>query len=627
MVRRRPAALVKAVDWSLRGRLFVGYGIVLSLVAVVVIWSLVLVNRLGRASDAILRENYRSIIAAEHMIDALERQDSALLLMLLGDSEAGAAQFRDNETEFLQYLGRAADNITIDGEAEVIEAIRQAYTAYLAAADLDPPASGDLPAARRRYQSRLLPLFQTVRDECGRLRELNQAVMFAASSNAHRLAWKSTATLAIVGTAILLLGLFFSLLLANLISRPLRQMIGGLQQIAAGQYDIELPRTSSDELGVLAAEFNTMARQLQAYRDLSLEQTVAQQRQVDAVLNSIADGLLVVGSDLTVTDLNRVAARMFGTDRETARGRHLLEVVDARELFEQVREVVEAAGPPRLASAPILALPVGDEVRHYQLTISKIRGDEPHPGAVILLTDVTRLKELDRLKTEFVMTASHELRTPLTGIGMSVALLRERAEAGQDPQAVELLEVAEDDVTRLRALVDDLLDLSKLEAGKVDLDRQPLAVGVLLAQAAGLLRGQFEEKGITLTVEPVEDGLRVEADATKITWVLTNLLANALRFTPAGGRVSLAADRLAGQARLSVADTGAGIPAEAQSRIFDKFVQVEGQVAGGTGLGLAICREIVRAHRGSIWVESEVGQGSTFSFTLPLTEPTVGGRE
>jgi len=611
------------VDWSLRGRLFAGFGIVLSLVAVAVVWALVLVNRLGLASDAILRENYRSIIAAEHMIDALERQDSAILLVLLGDEAAGLHQFREHEAEFLQSLGRAADNLTVPGEAEVVTAIQTHYTAYLAAcAELQLRLEHQPGPGRADYQRSLLPLFLRVREECAGLREMNQKVMFAASANAHRLSRRSTATLAVAGGAILCFGLIVSLFLANLISRPLRKMIGGLQRIAAGDYDIELPRTSSDELGVLAAEFNTMARQLQTYRDLNLERTVAQQRRIEAVLGSIADGLLVVSGEMTITELNAVAARLFGIDRQDARGRHLLEVCEDREFYEQVREVAEAdPGRPSSNEGRLLKRPVADEVRYYQLTISKVRGPDAHPGAIVMLTDVSRLKELERLKTEFVMTASHELRTPLTGLGMSLALLREGAAETLDPPQRELLEVAEDESQRLKALVDDLLDLSKLEAGRLEMDIQHVPVALLFEQAAGVLRGQVEAKGLALLIESLDGAPEVLADATKITWVLTNLIANALRFTPAGGRITLSTELLAGQRRLAVADTGQGIPPEYQSRIFDKFVQVDGRSSEGTGLGLAICRAIVKAHRGTIWVESEVGQGSTFSFTLPAVDP------
>jgi NtrC-family two-component system sensor histidine kinase KinB len=232
---------------------------------------------------------------------------------------------------------------------------------------------------------------------------------------------------------------------------------------------------------------------------------------------------------------------------------------------------------------------------------------------------VTRLKELDRLKNEFVMTASHELRTPLTSIGMSVSLLMETAAAKLNDQERELLGVCHEEVNRLKALVNDLLDLSKIEAGKLELSLEPVAPGFLSQQAGAMIKSQAEAKGITLTLAVPEDLPEVLADANKIIWVLVNLLANAVRYTPVGGHIRLGGELLGDKVHLKVQDDGPGVPREMQSRIFDKFVRLDqGEATSGSGLGLAISKEIIRAHRGVIWLESEPGQGSTFTFTLPL---------
>jgi NtrC-family two-component system sensor histidine kinase KinB len=206
-----------------------------------------------------------------------------------------------------------------------------------------------------------------------------------------------------------------------------------------------------------------------------------------------------------------------------------------------------------------------------------------------MLRDVTRLREVERLKSEFVMAASHELRTPLTSIGMSVDLLQEHAAAGLAEKDRELLATAHEEVERMKALINDLLDLAKIETGRILLDFGPVAVDELVGRV----------------------------DANKITWVLTNLVSNALRHARHGGHIHVTAIPVGPQIHLAVQDDGPGIPHEYQARIFQKFVQVKGRESGGTGLGLAICKEIVRAHGGTIWVESKPGQGSTFTFTIP----------
>jgi NtrC-family two-component system sensor histidine kinase KinB len=236
-----------------------------------------------------------------------------------------------------------------------------------------------------------------------------------------------------------------------------------------------------------------------------------------------------------------------------------------------------------------------------------------------LLRDVTRLAELDRLKSEFVMTTSHELRTPLTSIGMSIALLRETALNKLDTKEQQLLSAAHEDLQRLRVLVNNLLDLSRIEAGKMEMDFSSRPVSPLLERVVESFKVQADQKGVALSFNVPEGLPHVKGDANQISWVLTNLVSNALHFTPRGGNIQLTAEAFGPFIQISVRETGPGIPNEYQSKIFDKFVQVKSHnVLGGSGLGLAICKEIVRAHGGTIWVDSVPGAGSTFTFTVPL---------
>jgi NtrC-family two-component system sensor histidine kinase KinB len=242
-------------------------------------------------------------------------------------------------------------------------------------------------------------------------------------------------------------------------------------------------------------------------------------------------------------------------------------------------------------------------------------------GVVLLFRDITSLKELDRLKSEFVMTASHELRTPLTSLGMSIDLLREKVQGKLKEKEEQLLSAAHEDLQRLKALVNDLLDLSRIEAGKIEMDFDRVSVQLLFEKAVSSLIAQANDKDIQLTFSAPSGLPLVKADANKITWVLTNLISNALRYTSSGGKIHLYAEHFGAQTYVSVSDDGAGIPYEYQTKIFEKFVQVKSrQDAVGTGLGLTICKEIVRAHGGTIWVDSAPGEGSTFTFTLPVSE-------
>jgi NtrC-family two-component system sensor histidine kinase KinB len=219
------------------------------------------------------------------------------------------------------------------------------------------------------------------------------------------------------------------------------------------------------------------------------------------------------------------------------------------------------------------------------------------------------------------MTASHELKTPVQSLGMSIELLQEDAAEKLTDKQKQLLSAAHEEVQRLKSLLSDLLDLSKIEAGKVEMDFTRVPVRLLVEKAISVFKARAEEQEAELSSGVPEELADVRADANKITWVLTNLISNALRYVHRAGHIRLSAERVGQWVHLSVSDDGEGIPPEYQSRIFDKFVQVRSDRAvGGTGLGLAICKEIVRAHNGVIWVDSTPGKGSTFTFTLPVAE-------
>lgn len=606
---------------SLRKKIFGGYGLALCLVGMVSAWAFVTLRDLGRASEAILRENYKSILAAENMIQAIERQDSATLLVLLGYEEDGVAQFSENESLFLQWLGRAKDNLTVEGEGRVVEGLERGYQAYLArCAMLRLGGVKNPDDGRRRYHETVLPSFQAVRDQCRRLHDLNESAMFRASERARVISATARWSGAVVSFAAVALGLGFSLVLSNLLVRPLQRLTGAAHQLADGNYDVEIPAQSSDELGLLAGEFNTMVKKLKAFRDLDVGRLVAEKRKSEAVIRSMDDGILVVDSDLRISDLNPTGARVFGADPQGAVGRHVLEVVRDERLFGLLKQAATDDRAPALEEgADVVTVERAGSRLHYNFSILPILPKAgAAPSVLLILRDVTRLKELDRLKSEFVMTASHELRTPLTSMGLALDLLLEGGEGKFSENEHQLLSAAHEELTRLKALVNDLLDLSKIEAGKIELNLTAAGLATLCDKAVSTMTGQAAAKAVRLEASLPDSLPDVRADDTKITWVLINLISNALRYVEDGGRIDVSAALVGERVHVTVADDGAGIPYEYQSRIFEKFVQLKaGRDTGGSGLGLSICREIVKGHGGTIWVESEPGHGSKFTFTLP----------
>ncbi|MGB3559843.1 MAG: ATP-binding protein [Geitlerinemataceae cyanobacterium] len=606
---------------KLKTKILLGYGSALLMVLLMGGWGILNLSRLGRASDAILRENYRSILAAQKKIDALERQDSAFLLMFLGDREAGLEQFKEYEIVFLQWLSRAKDNITISGEAEIIEEIEQQYRDYLVSVFQLQTQSGNPPdSIATDYRTRLLPKFERVRQLCNELLELNQKTMLATSDRAQTLSQQAIWSTVALGSTAAGVGLTLSLLLSERLTRPLREMTRAAEQIAEGEYEVVLPVNSNDELGHLAGEMQAMSRKLKAFRELNIGRVIGAKKRSEAIIASISEGVVVVDEQMRIVAINPKAAELFRLEAQPVEGMPFVEVIDNRQLYQLLQTTLDTQKAPKLTSEQgAIEIELENQTEYYQLAIAPVKnGKHQILGVVLLLKNVTQLKEIDRLKSEFVMTASHELRTPLTGMAMSVDLLLETAPQKLSDRECQLLDATQEDIQRLRALVNDLLDLSKIESGRIDMELVPIDLAFVVEKVIATFQLQAAEKNIAIAYESADTDQGAIADANKIAWVLTNLVGNALRYVESGGTIAIGVRQRNRWVFVSVRDDGAGIPLEHQSKIFDKFVQVNTERdVGGSGLGLAICQEVVKAHGGTIWVESTPGNGSTFTFTLP----------
>ncbi len=613
---------------NLRRKMLLGYGFAFAMLALVMGWAVVRLSDLGRASESILQQNYRSIDAAWMMREALHRQNEALL----SDTAAIAGlspSFMGAEADFLFWLGRAGDNITVPGEDSVLAVISELYGAYL-----DSCASGlgqtSEPGHSVRLARVVAPLSVELDSTLGTLLSLNQGAMYEASRRASEMAESGSRSTMIIGGLGLAFGIAFSILLSGRILRPLYQTIAAARRLASGDYGSRVTGGGSDELGSLAAEFNSMAGELEKFESMHVDRMMSEKSKTEAILNGIDDGIILVDQDLRVQDMNPAATSLLGTPwTEHSRKPRLSELIHEERLLSEAARISDGAESGILTEEErIFELDRKGEKLFLMMTAIPLEhSGRSLPGCVIVLRDVTRAREVDRMKSEFVMAAAHELRTPVTSIGMSIDLLVDHCSDDLGPRERELLEAAHGEVHRLKALISDLLDLSRMEAGRIDLEIETVPVQLLFERIRSIYEGQLASKGSTISIGGMESGLSVRADPGKISWVLSNLVSNALRFIPEGsGSIDLGAKRAGEDVILSVSDNGPGIPVGHQTRIFQKFVHFEEPgKAGGSGLGLAICREVVRASGGTIWVESEPGEGAVFSFSLPAA-PRNGGQ-
>jgi NtrC-family two-component system sensor histidine kinase KinB len=608
-------------------RLRVLAGQAANLVLVVLVWvgAFFLLMELGRSAQAILSENYRSIEAANGMLHALARQEAVELAALAGSAPAMEDAFTAAESEFLQWLAREKDNITLPGEREAAHAAESLYTVYLGRHRVFARVLGmGTAAARGYYAAEIVPARRAVAAQAARLVEMNREQMFGASRNTHRTAVRSLVLVILVGVLALVGGILLSVWLSRRITAPVRRLTALTNEVAEGNLDVYIAPPSQDEIGQLALSFDAMVRRLKQYRDMDVARLVAERTKADAVIAVIGDGIITFDAEYRITSANTAALAALGLSREKTIGRHFLEVLNDERMFEQLRSTHERGGTPAGADQE-LAVERGERTFHYRYAFTPIVTDDGRSlGVVLFLQDISKFRELDRLRTEFVLTASHELKTPLTALTMAVRLLEELP---LDERGRELVATAREETDRLRATVYELLDLSRIESGRVEMRPQSVDLTLLFERARAAVAAPAEARAVAVATSAPADLPAVRADPERILLVLVNLLGNAVRHSPAGGTVTVSARCVGARVFTTVADEGPGIPAEVQSRVFEPFYRVEGEEArGGSGLGLAIAREIVRAHDGTIWVESELGRGSRFTFALPVAEAT-GGKE
>jgi two-component system, NtrC family, sensor histidine kinase KinB len=467
----------------------------------------------------------------------------------------------------------------------------------------------------------LEPQFNVVRARADDLLRLNQEAMRRKADDASRIARRWFFITLALALALMAAGIAIEIGLSNAILGPVRQLTEATTRMAGGDLDAAVPVRSGDEIGTLAVGFNRMAERIRELRRSDLGKLLVAQQTTEAAIDSLYDPVLVTDSDRCLTRVNAAAERLFGT-RDNVIGRRIDEVTKDSRIAQAVSDVL-SSGSTVASESPSAVVPwaVGGTRRAFRVRSTPMRdADARLVGAVTLLEDITHLAEISRLKSEFIADASHELRTPLTSVQMGIHLLLEEATGTLTERQKDILQVCRDDTARLDRLMRELLDLAKLESGDVTPVRVPLRVSSLMRGAVDALRLQFEAKGLVLDVDAAPDLPQVFADRAQIERVIGNLVTNAARAMPQGGTIAVSAAARGKVVAISVADTGVGIPRDYLANIFEPFVQVPNGPSGGAGLGLTISRRIVEAHGGELSVQSTVGQGSTFTFTIPIAE-------
>ena len=603
---------------GIRTKLVIAFAGLLLIVAAVGVVSIHTLNESSQAIQRILRENYDSVAACDHLKVALDKLDRQAELCLLEDRPDLCRQSEPILGDFEKNLRIQRGNVTLPGEQELTDKLTDAWKGYRQNLE-NFYKLADLAERREFYHQQLLPPSQTIREASQKIIDLNLNNMVAADGQAQlRVAQTRKAMLFLLFIA-MGMGAGFTVLAGPAILEPIASLTRSVREIQKGNLDLVVNIHSQDEIGQLGEAFNQMAASLRELRRSDRAHLLRAQRSTQLALDSLSDAVAICNPDGKIELANDAAQRLFGLVPESTVSEAGNEKIT--QMFVRVCQEERPLQPRGYDKA--IQIFIGD-AEHFFLPQAIPIFDQARQlvGVTLMLTDVTRLRRLDEVKNGLISTVSHELKTPLTSIRLAIHVLLGEKLGPLSPPQTELLATARQDSDRLYQVIEDLLDISRIESGGAEMQLQPVNVEELIGQATDKVRSAFRDRKITLSLNVAADVPPVLVDPDRFQLVFDNLLSNALKYTSAGGEVRLTARPEDSMVRFAVEDTGIGIAPEYLPRIFEKFFRVPGQEQISSGLGLTIAKETVEAHGGVLEVASQPGKGTTFTFTVKAVKET-----
>lgn len=532
--------------------------------------------QLKEDSNVILKDNYESLEYCHTM-------------------QKGLDDLSINETVsfsgFDSVLKLQEANITESGEKEVTNLIRKQFEQLRA---------GDTSIAT----------IENIRDNIQKVLALNMTAIKIKNEKANRTADTALAYISFIATIIFLVGFTFSFNFPSVLTSPISSLTEGIQQISKKNYQHRIHLDRKDEFREMADAFNDMADRLEYFENSNLNKIIFEKTRAEAVINSLKDASIGIDKNGVILFANDQALHLLGLQAKDMVGQLVAEVSKQNDLL---RFLLEEKG-----SMPFKII-VDNRENYFTKEVIEITQDGAN-NKVIILRNITSFKELDVAKTNFIATISHELKTPLASSDFSLKLLENEKVGKLSDEQKELLRALKEDNQRMLRILSELLNMSQVEAGKIQLNITEVAAEEIADNAVNAVAAAAREKHIIIQKQYEKDTIKVNADTEKTGWVLNNLLTNAIKHSPENGTIIIAVKKSGNNIEFSVSDQGAGIPSAYSTRVFERFFKVPGSKASGTGLGLAISKDLIKAEGGEIWIKSEIGSGSTFGFTLPMSE-------
>ncbi|MDR3569160.1 MAG: ATP-binding protein [Syntrophobacteraceae bacterium] len=582
---------------------------------ILLVVGIIAVRTIGVSSgrlEAVFRQDRYSVVACLNMKRATE-QIERTVQVYLWTGKGSMAAIDSAALKFSKNLKRQQNNVSLPGEPELTRELANSWEDMRK--ELESFKSlPDINAGRQFYVTHLLPRSEKIRDLAQQIIERNLNDMLHSDSQLRLRDAATNREVMVLVLAGIGLGLIFIVITGPSIIRPISNLTRSVKEIQQGNLDLVVQAGSGDEIGQLAAAFNDMTSTLRELRRTNRAKLLRSQKATLLALNSIPDAVIICNPTGHIEISNEFAQSLFalkiGTTIDTVENEKI------RELFE--RALVERRPvPQKTYESAIQIFKDGEEHFFLPETVPMLDEGKRLMGVALILSDVTRLRQIDALKSGLISTVSHELKTPLTSIRLATHVLLNEKLGPLTPKQAEMVVAARDDSDRLYHIIENLLDIHKLEFGASRVEVAPVSPEQLLLSVVEEMRPSFVDRGVTLALDLPGEIPEVLADRLRLEIVFSNLLGNGLKFTQPGGQVKVSVHMESGLIHFCVEDTGSGIPEEYLPHIFEKFFRAPGRGPQSTaGLGLAIVKEILEAHGSKIEVSSKPGKGARFSFTL-----------
>lgn len=561
----------------LKTKLSLGTGFLFIAILISGILGILSIQQLKKDAEQVLENNYETLVYSTNMLQSLDA---------LPQNNTARKVFEDN-------LSKQLANITEPGEARFTAELRMAYEVLLV-----------------RGQS-TDSLKAIIRNALVNINKVNQDAIFRKNLATEHNAEKFSTWLMIIFAVLVLLAFTLAVNFPNVISAPVKALSEGISAIVNKDYSKRIHLQQKDEFGDLANAFNTMAEKLDEYEHSNLARIKFEKSRIETIINQLNDGIIGLDENMRLLFLNKVSEGLLGLKEADIAGKYAPDIALKNDLMRTLLQ--------EHPTGKELKIFANNKESYFQPDTFSVTNNEKTIGQVIVLRNITPFHELNEAKTNFIATISHELKTPIASIKMSAQLLTDDRIGTINKEQEDLVKSIHDDANRLLRITGELLNMSQVETGHIQLKLQPVAPESILDEAVAAVQFLAQQKGISFQKHYSHHDRRIFADPEKTAWVLTNFLSNAVKYAPGHTTVDITTSLQENRVIFTVKDQGMGIDSRYLPRLFDRYFKVPGsQEKTGTGLGLSISKEFMEAQGGSVWAESSPGEGSIFGFSVPV---------